>query len=58
MAAMVTATSNGEKDWRDECVKPQKDDRIQTLVRKRRNCALLFVFVSIFNDEISINYNQ
>lgn len=34
MAAMVTATSNanGEKDWRDECVKPQKDDRIQTLV--------------------------
>lgn len=33
MAAMVTATSsNGEKDWRDDCVKPQKDDRIQTLV--------------------------
>lgn len=33
MAAMVTATSNGgEKDWRDECVKPPKDDRIQTQV--------------------------
>ena len=34
MAAVVTATTNGgEKDWREECVKPQKDDRVQTLVR-------------------------
>ena len=33
MAAVVTATTNGgEKDWREECVKPQKDDRVQTLV--------------------------
>jgi hypothetical protein len=32
MSAMVSATANGEKDWRDECVKPEKDDRIQTAV--------------------------
>jgi len=27
---MISATANGEKDWREECVKPEKDDRIQT----------------------------
>ena len=34
MSAMVSATSTGEgaKDWRDECVKPEKDERVQTVV--------------------------
>jgi hypothetical protein len=32
MSAMISATANGEKDWREECVKPEKDDRIQTAV--------------------------
>jgi hypothetical protein len=32
---MVSATANGEKDWRDECKAPVKDDRIQTAVRNQ-----------------------
>lgn len=31
MAATTTSTSE-EKDWRDDCVAPKKDTRVQTLV--------------------------
>ena len=54
MAAMVTATSNGgEKDWRDECVKPPKDDRIQTQVR----ITILLIFVPVQNGGIKQSFN-
>ena len=54
MAAMVTATSsNGEKDWRDDCVKPQKDDRIQTLVNINSLYALI---LSSTNCKIKWNF--
>ena len=53
MAAMVTATSNGgEKDWRDECVKPPKDDRIQTQV----SITTLLIFVPTQNGGIKQSF--
>ena len=33
MAAMVEKAT--EKDWREDCVKPEKDTRVQTLVRMK-----------------------
>lgn len=57
MAAMVTATNNGgEKDWRDECVKPQKDDRIQTLVRCSRDIICSHVTCSWISVSKTQNY--
>lgn len=53
---MVSATANGEKDWRDECVAPVKDDRIQTAVRNQLQCLELKNY-HISNFRMSLNFS-